>query len=85
MLFSQTSAQNAQTFDSLEPMPMKLNQIAPQRVETHQLLANLVFQSTDYSGAPMIAKDFEAKAPGNERVFSDMKTLDEQRLDGSVD
>ncbi len=85
VLFAQTSAQSAQALDQLDPMLVKLTRIAPERVETHQLLANRSFQRTDYAGAIKIAEQFESKAPGTERFFSGIKTIAQQRLDASVD
>ena len=73
ILFVLTTDDPSKVAPTLEPMLITLQEIAPNRLETHQLLAIQALLRGSYSEAFNIAEAYEARAPGTEPFFVEIK------------
>jgi len=81
ILFFQSTAQTTEVVSQLAPALQRLQVIAPDRVETHQLLAQQALLLGEYQEAIQISAAFEARAPGTEQNFTAIKSAAQRRLD----
>lgn len=68
----QVAATSREALEAVEPHLERLREIAPQQVQTHQLMAKQQLLKGNYHEALSIAEAYEASAPGTERLFRDV-------------
>jgi O-antigen ligase len=64
----------------IDPLLQALQQVAPQRPETHWLLARQAVLKGNYREALEIAEAYEAHAPGTAHYFKEVRRLAEEQL-----
>ena len=85
ILFMQTTAQSPEALASLGPMLQQLQAVAPQRAETHQLLANQALKDGRYAEALRISREYQALAPGTEPFFAAIRRDAQEGLARGMD
>jgi tetratricopeptide (TPR) repeat protein len=70
ILFMQSTTQSPEALASLRPMLQQLQEIAPNRAETHQLLANQALKEGRYADALSIAQEYQSVAPDTNWFFA---------------
>lgn len=80
LLFLQTVIGPTEATAIVDPMLTRLQALAPQRVETHQLLATQALQQKRYRDVIRIAEEYEAMAPGTEMFFEHLKRSARENL-----
>jgi 3-deoxy-D-manno-octulosonic-acid transferase len=85
LLFIQFTAQDTIAPAYVEPMLRQLLNIAPNRAETHQIMANHALWLGEYSQAISITEAYEARAPGTKWFFTEVKRAAQERLQQGLD
>ncbi|MDA0733674.1 MAG: O-antigen ligase family protein [Chloroflexi bacterium] len=70
ILFIQSTVESAEVLATVNPMLLQLYQIAPNRAETHQLLAGQAVLEGKNALALQIAAEYQERAPGTEFFFT---------------
>ena len=78
--FFHSTAQTTETVAQLAPALQQLQVIAPDRVETHQLVAQQLLLLGEYREAIHVSEAYEARAPGTEKYFVDIKSAAQWHL-----
>jgi hypothetical protein len=85
ILFMQSTAQSPEALASLRPMLQQLQEIAPNRAETHQLLANQALKEGRYADALAIAREYQSIAPNTNWFFAGIERAALEGLDQAMD
>lgn len=85
LLFIQFTAQDTTAPAYVEPMLRQLLDIAPDRPETYQIMANHALWLGEYAQAISIAEAYEARAPGTSWAFDEVKSAAQERLQQGLD
>jgi O-antigen ligase len=80
ILFIQSTVTSSEVLSRVNPMLSQLYQIAPDRAETHQLLAAQAVLEGKNSVAIQIATDYQARAPGTEIFFTRIEQVARENL-----
>ncbi|HEU0020071.1 MAG TPA: O-antigen ligase family protein [Dehalococcoidia bacterium] len=80
ILFFQSTVESAEVLVQVHPMLSRLYQIAPDRAETHQLLAGQAVLEGKNSVAIQIAAEYQARAPGTEIFFTRIEQVARENL-----
>jgi O-antigen ligase len=85
ILFIQSTEQRPEVLAALGPMLRQLQEIAPNRAETHQLLANQALIEGRYAEALSIVQEYQSVAPDTDLFFVDIKQAARQGLGEGAD
>jgi O-antigen ligase len=85
LLFIQFTTQDITASTYIEPMLRQLWDIAPNRAETHQIMANQALWRGKYAQALRIADEYEARAPGTYWAFVGVKLIAQENLRNGAD
>jgi hypothetical protein len=85
ILFIQTTVESPEGLARANPMLFQLNQIAPNRAETQQLLAAQAVLEGKNSVALRIASEYQARAPGTEPFFTRIEQVARANLGRGLD
>ena len=85
ILFMQSTAQSPEALASLRPMLRHLEEIAPSRAETHQLLANQALKEGRYADALAITREYQSLAPDTTWFFAGIEKAALAGMDQALD
>jgi hypothetical protein len=85
ILFMQSTAQSPEALASLRPMLRQLEEIAPNRAETHQLLANQALKEGRYADALAITREYQSLAPDTTWFFAGIEKAALAGMDQALD
>jgi hypothetical protein len=85
ILFMQSTTQSPEALASLRPMLEQLQEIAPNRAETHQLLANQALKEGRYADALSITQEYQSVAPDTNWFFTGIERAALEGLDQGSD
>lgn len=80
ILFIQSTVESAEVLATVNPMLRQLYQIAPNRVETHQLLAGQAVLEGKNAVAIQIVSEYQERAPGTDVFFSGVERAARENL-----
>jgi O-antigen ligase len=80
ILFIQSTVESPEVLSRVNPMLSQLRRIAPDRAETHQLLAAQAVLEGKNSAAIRIATEYQARAPGTEFFFTRIEQVARENL-----
>jgi hypothetical protein len=79
-LFIQSTVESPEVLSRVNPMLSQHRRIAPDRAETHQLLAAQAVLEGKNSAAIRIATEYQARAPGTEFFFTRIEQVARENL-----
>ena len=85
ILFMQSTGPSVEVLASVQPMLQRLEKIAPNRPETHQLLANQALLEGRYAEALEITSRYQDRAPDTELFFAGIERAAGEALRRSGD
>jgi hypothetical protein len=80
ILFIQSTVESPEVLSRVNPMLSQLRRIAPDRAETHQLLAAQAVLEGKNSTAIRIATEYQSRAPGTEFFFTRIEQVARENL-----